>query len=53
MVVLDTAQHGVLVLEVAVVVVEVHLCLVYHLEIAAVLENLCLMERRLELRFSF
>ena len=42
-------QHGALVLEVAVVVVEVHLCLVDHLEIAAVLESLCLKERRLEL----
>ena len=41
-------QHGALVLEVA-VVVQVHLCLVDHLETAAVLENLCLMEGRLEL----
>ena len=42
-------QHWALMLEVVVVVVEVHLCLVDHLEPAAVLENLCLMERRLEL----
>ena len=44
-------QHEALVLEVVAVVVveEVHLCLVDHLESAAVLVNLCLMERRLEL----
>ena len=42
-------QHVALALKVAVVVVEVHLYLVDHLEMAAVLENLCLEERLLEL----
>ena len=41
-------QHGPLVLEVAAaVVVEVHIFLLDRLETAAVLENLCLVERRL------
>ena len=42
-------RHGALVL-VAVEVAEEHLCLVNHLEVVAVvLEDLCLVERRLEL----
>ena len=41
-------QHGALVLEVAVEAAEGHLCLVDHLEVAVDLEELCLMERRLE-----
>ena len=42
-------QHGALVLEAAVEVAEERLCLVDRLEVAAVLEDPCLMERHLEL----
>ena len=43
-------RRGALVLEVAVEVAEEPLCLVNHLEVVAVvLEDLCLVERRLEL----
>ena len=42
-------RRGALVLEVAVEVAEEHLCLVDHLDVGAVLVDLCLIERRLEL----
>ena len=42
-------QRGALALEVAVEVAEEYLCLVDHLEVVVVLEDLCLMEHRLEL----